>query len=543
MSRVHGLHCRLFLFVFVLLIPLLLPIAPAQAQTGDPFTDLYGHWAERYIRTLYYAGVIDAPEDGRFRPDDPATRIDFAVWVANALELSPAAAPAEPPFADWDEIDPQAQGHVLAAVEEGLIRGYDDGTFKPQGVLTRAEMAVIFGRALEKLGVKAEERFRHAFADGDEIPDWALPALAARRAGVIIGVPRNQQMYFLPYDVTTRAEAAAMLLRFVEKRFELLDLEMPEPVRDIVTEGIIFGPYYMVDAFDRLDAHGSLLDWLVYASYNMVDADGTLFGYDPPSTLAWAGRTRTPVIAMIASHQQSVNDAFFDDPAAQDNFLNEIRALIEKGYSGIHLDFEYVPARHRQAYTEFVRKVASYLRAQHLHISIAVPAKTQENNASNWVGAFDYAALGDLVDYVMIMTYDHHWRGGPPGPIGGLPWVRAVLNYAVQEIPRDKILMGVPAYAYDWPLDGGTGRALTSRRAAELQAERGRDVRFDPATGELSFRYADDDGSERIVYYTPPEGLALKLALAKEFRLAGVAMWRMGQEMDAYWPVIADWKR
>src|SRR5690606_29210105 len=141
-----------------------------------------------------------------------------------------------------------------------------------------------------------------------------------------------------------------------------------------------------------------------------------------PMTLAWAARTGTPLVAMIAAHDRSINDALLRDPEAQQRFIQNARALTAKGYSGVHLNFEYVPAVHRDTFTRLVQELAAGLKSQGLHISIAVPAKTREDLSSDWVGAFDDEALGRVVDYVMVMTYDHHWRGGPPGPVGGIPW-------------------------------------------------------------------------------------------------------------------------
>ncbi|HEX6988624.1 MAG TPA: chitinase, partial [Bacillota bacterium] len=96
-----------------------------------------------------------------------------------------------------------------------------------------------------------------------------------------------------------------------------------------------------------------------------------------------------------------------------------------------------------------------------------------------------------------------------------------------------------PAYGRDWPAGGvGGGRALTARQIDELTARRGITPAYDAATGEATFNYIDDQGVARVVWFTPPEGVAAKLSLVDEYGLGGFVMWRMGQEVDGYWTAI-----
>jgi len=96
-------------------------------------------------------------------------------------------------------------------VQEGIVTGYADGTFRPDAYITRAEMAVMIARAL---GMAVGAEIRTAFADDQEIPTWAKGAVEAlRQQGIIQGREGNR---FSPRDTATRAEAAVMLLRMME---------------------------------------------------------------------------------------------------------------------------------------------------------------------------------------------------------------------------------------------------------------------------------------------------------------------------------------
>lgn len=539
-ERARGLLRRGAVFLTVLaLFAAAMPGAAAAQTSWTDFNDIRDHWSESFVRTLLYTGVLSVPEDGRFRPNDAVTRLDFAAWLAGAMELQPQGDPAQPPFRDWDRVPEELRPKVLAAVEAGLLTGFPDGTFRPDETLTRAQMGVIFGRALIPLGYAPEDRYRAIFEDGHKIPEWASDATAAVKARVIQGTYVNGVFAFHPHAATTRGEAATMIVRFVEIRIEKLGIARPEPQK-VPTARAARLVYYIDDdnGYTMLQRHGDQLDGLIFWSYHLADRDGNVSGSDRMRVMAWARDTRKPLIALISAHDRATNDAFLSNPEAQERFIRHLEGLLDKGYSGVNLDFEYVSASQRANFTAFVGRVSAAMRARGAHLSLSVPAKTSDSPTSDWSGAYDYAALSGLVDYIAVMTYDYSWNGGPAGPIGPLNWMRNVLDYAVSQIPARKVLVGLPAYGRDWPAGGGTGRALTARQIYNLLGQRGITPRYDPSAAEATFNYTDDQGTNRVVWFTPSEGVADKLQLVDEYGLGGFVIWRMGQEVDGYWTSV-----
>lgn len=536
LRRTGGALALLLLLLFLLSLPV-----QAQESPGSlaRFNDVRGHWAETFIRIMWYAGVLDVPEDGRFRPDEPVTRADFTFWLARALELSPVAGAGEPgfdaPFTDWEAIPEEQRGHIAAAHAAGLISGYPDGTFGPEGSITRLEIGTLLGRSLMELDLTPKQLFFLQFADGETIPEWGLPAALPVEKLIIIGTPKDGAMHFDPHGTTTRAQAITMVERFTRVRLEITGLPRPEP-RPVAPVGKIFAGYYINQdvAYEVLQRHGSALDWLVYWG-NELDAAGHIQGTDSPRTLAWAAGNGRPLIALLANHTREANSRLLNNRGAWETAVRELEDLLAKGYSGINVDFEDVPVEDGPALTEFVCTLYRRLKPQGHHISLSLPAKTTDAGNS-WSGAFDYAELGRCADHVVIMTYDFSWAGGSPGPVGPLGWMKRVMEYAATRIPKEKLLLGLPAYGYDWPVDGGRGRALTTRTIQSLLAAQGIAAEYHPEHGESTFTYVDEEGIRRVVWFTPPEGVAAKLALVEELDLAGVAMWRLGQEMEGYWP-------
>jgi hypothetical protein len=179
------------------------------------FTDLAGHWAEPEITGLVKRNVITGYPDRTFKPEQTITRAEFAVVLARALNL-PAIENSALEFADAASIPDWAKERVAAAVEAGLIQGYPepDGTyvFKPYNQINRAEIAVMVTRALKADGAGVAL----SFADAAAIPDWAAGGVAAAVAqGIVSGYSEDNT--FRPQSLATRAEAAVMVWRMIQK--------------------------------------------------------------------------------------------------------------------------------------------------------------------------------------------------------------------------------------------------------------------------------------------------------------------------------------
>ncbi len=183
------------------------------SNTEQPtsFNDISGHWAEDNIQQAVSAGIVSGYEDGTFKPNRAVTRAEFAVMLMNALK--PQGDEAALTFTDKAKIGTWAQKSVMQAVYAGIITGYDDNTFRPDAEITRSEMATMIAKALAQT---VEVKTATGFADDKSIPDWAKGAAAAmKELGIIKGKGTNQ---FAPNDKTTRAEAVTVLLRMLARK-------------------------------------------------------------------------------------------------------------------------------------------------------------------------------------------------------------------------------------------------------------------------------------------------------------------------------------
>ena len=173
--------------------------------------DIEGHWAANAIERAVKLGVINGYDDQTFRPQAYVTRAEFVVMLGRALQMDNAAE-AELPFIDAASVPMWAKGYVAQSVQAGIINGYDNQTFRPGTKITRVELTAMIVRALE-LALETDENI--AFADADQIADWARPYIAAAvQAGVIKGTGNN---LFEPNQPATRAEAVILILALLDQ--------------------------------------------------------------------------------------------------------------------------------------------------------------------------------------------------------------------------------------------------------------------------------------------------------------------------------------
>ena len=185
-------------------------------KTAPAFTDIAGHWGESAIREAAARKLVTGYPDGTFRPNSEVTRAEFLVMLARALGWEVKTPTKELPFADADRIGPWAAGAVEAALDRGVVGGYPDGAFRPDAPVTRAEMAAMIARALGFADMAGGPDALTPFADDADIPAWAKGAVESlRQLGLLQGRADGR---FAPDAPLTRAEAAAVLLRWLEIR-------------------------------------------------------------------------------------------------------------------------------------------------------------------------------------------------------------------------------------------------------------------------------------------------------------------------------------
>ncbi len=292
-------------------------------------------------------------------------------------------------------------------------------------------------------------------------------------------------------------------------------------------------------------------DDLTYVSvFSMpVQPDGSLQGLRDGQLVAAAKSSGVEPVLTVTNFNGHTFDpdlghAVISSPAARGQLIESVLAHLEaQGYSGLDIDFENLRPQDRDLYTNFIKEVSKQVRAQGHHFSIAVAPKASDRPNESWVGFFDYAALAEHVDYVILMTYEWGWIGGPPMAIAPINHVEAVLKYATSLIPGEKILMGVPLYGYDWELPDtreNMARGISAGHALTLAASSGVPIRWDTRAASPYFHCWDHSGREHEVWFEDARSVIAKYQLAREYGVKGVSYWVLGNQFPQNWPVLQD---
>lgn len=255
------------------------------------------------------------------------------------------------------------------------------------------------------------------------------------------------------------------------------------------------------------------------------------------------------VLMMVINNQEQ--DQFSDelgrillnDLAIQDKFLNNIVATAKKyGFRDIHFDFEYLRPVDREAYNRFLRKAKNRFNQEGWLMSTALAPKTSATQKGKWYEGHDYRAHGQISDFVVIMTYEWGYSGGPAMAVSPIGPVRNVLRYAVSEIPSNKILMGQNLYGYDWTLPfvpGSTAEAVSPQEAIQLAAKHNVPIQYDQTAQAPFFRYTEA-GKQHEVWFEDARSIQAKFDLIKELNLRGMSYWKLGLAFPQNWLLIVE---
>ena len=242
------------------------------------------------------------------------------------------------------------------------------------------------------------------------------------------------------------------------------------------------------------------------------------------------------------SFSPALAHALLSDQQAQNALIAAVlEAVAQKGYEGVDVDFEFLDGSDAQAYAQFLSCLRRALAPKKLPLSVALAPKTSDNQPGRLYEGHDYALIAQAVDYALLMTYDWGYSGGPPMAVAPLPQVRQVVEYALTHFPKEKLLLGIPNYGYDWPLpfqDGNRAISVNHVQAVRLAWDRHAAIRYDQTAQSPWFRYVDESGREHEVWFEDARSIQAKLNLALEYGLYGVGYWNLNRPFPQNWVVL-----
>ena len=278
--------------------------------------------------------------------------------------------------------------------------------------------------------------------------------------------------------------------------------------------------------------------------------EGELVPIEDEELIAIANEFGVGPIMMLAPMNEEQNfdsgiaNAMFNNPAGQTNLINNIVANMQaKGYVGLDIDFEFVLPEDKQNFLNFITAVNERLDAEGFITLVALAPKTSGEMTGLLYEAHDYPTIGAVADEVLLMTYEWGYTYGPPMATAPLNNVRRVLEYGISVIDPNKILMGIPNYAYDWPLPFVRGEtaaeSLGNQQAIERAAQFGVTIQFDELAQAPFYNYTTPEGVEHVVWFDDVRSMNAKFSLIPELGLNGAGVWQIMRFFPGLWLVVA----
>lgn len=233
--------------------------------------------------------------------------------------------------------------------------------------------------------------------------------------------------------------------------------------------------------------------------------------------------------------------------------INDIITVVnEYNLDGINVDLENLDSTDRNALTEFMRLLRNAMPKDKT-LSIAVAANPQRLTTT-WLAAYNYGALAEYVDYMVVMTYDEHCYGGSEGPVAGINFVEESIKVVLEEVPRDKIVMGIPLYGRFWKEGedvGGEAIVIANVPRIVKKYRLVPKYNLDEETPLVKLEVSQDEVGPYIngrtlepgvynIWYENERSIKAKLALVNKYNLLGTGLWALDNEDADFWTYYKD---
>jgi spore germination protein YaaH len=237
-----------------------------------------------------------------------------------------------------------------------------------------------------------------------------------------------------------------------------------------------------------------------------------------------------------------------DEAARARTVATLVEECRQHGFAAIQFDVENLHLRGRDAFTRFYRETADALHAV-VHRLADYPGPTAYHGwlFEQWRAGYDLQALGEIGDFVSIMSYSQHTRRTPPGPAAGIPWVREVIEYFLEHVPAQKLSMGIPLWSMHWYTSWeedllperarSYSRSMSHPEALGLLERHGTQVLWSEDQ-LVPYAFFSNAGVFEWVFLEDARSFGGKLDLVDEYGLRGFSAWVLGSEDPAIWQAL-----
>lgn len=309
-------------------------------------------------------------------------------------------------------------------------------------------------------------------------------------------------------------------------------------------------PYINKNTLRRTLPYLTYLSVLNYTAGN----EGEIISYYDDTEIIQLAKEYNAVPLMLLTTltiQGEANIGFAYDLLLNENFQNIqieniLRILRSKGYSGINISLEYVNISNLQIYEAYFTKLANRLNEEgFLVFAIINPDISVVDNEVVFTRV-DYSLVDQLAHSIIFMNFEWAKSINPPAPISSINNINVYLDFLMEFIPPDQLILGLATIGYDWELPFSAGisgiNSLTLDRAIDLARNMGVIIQFDEVSQTPFFRYTiDSEGYpiDHIVWFIDARSINALLGLITDNNLLGTSIWNIAIYNPQLWLLIS----
>jgi spore germination protein YaaH len=304
-----------------------------------------------------------------------------------------------------------------------------------------------------------------------------------------------------------------------------------------------FGYYVATPAsFANLEDQISFLDVISMNTWTLNSGGSGLLGSVDQNALTyitdyknfWHGTLKTLVCFRDFSTKKV--HTLLNSVPHQTNVINQIVAILDSNtniFKGVNVNLGGIALADKSKFTSFITNLATILHARGepglLVVSVPPTEPIPAPSAASYSGGYDYYALGQVVDFVEVMTYDMHGRLANPNPISDVRLVRAHMEFALSQVEASKVTMAINAFGYDWNLT--KSKSTLVNYAVSVP---GAVVQYDGDAQAPWLTYKVGQAKHKA-YYENEASITAKVQLANEFGFGGIAVSHLGNPDYWFW--------
>lgn len=306
--------------------------------------------------------------------------------------------------------------------------------------------------------------------------------------------------------------------------------------------------------YEYVNQTGNVLDTVAPSYFNIAEDGSLVLNHPSTSFIEQMHAKGLKVVPFLSNHWNRT--AGINALKDVETLSTQIASYVEEyNLDGVNVDIENVTHEQKDQYTELVRLLREKL-PEGKELSVAVAANPN-NWQVGWHGSYDYAALAEHADYLMLMAYDEHFEGGEAGPVASVDFVERSIRHALTYVSPDKLVLGVPLYGRVWSLDSTriVGKGTGSRVIQDIIKTTGATVTYDETAQAVKAEFTITDSSPQytvgsdfvllpgryVAWYDDARSYQAKLSLIEKYGLKGAGSWALGQEDPSIWENYESW--